>query len=82
MGTTLMLASRRGGGFSETDRSLPGKTSDDIEVVADELTPLQRHARELAEIALGLLVTVRSASGAASQDATNEPGHAVTRSTA
>jgi hypothetical protein len=24
MGTTLMLGSRRGGGFSETDRSLPG----------------------------------------------------------
>jgi hypothetical protein len=47
-------------------------------VVADDLTPLQRYARELAEIALGL-VAVRSASGAASQRATNEPGHAVTR---
>jgi hypothetical protein len=49
-----------------------------IEVVADDLPPLQRHARELAEIALGL-VAVRSACGAASQRATNEPGHAVTR---
>jgi hypothetical protein len=29
-----MLGSRRGGGFSETDRSLPGETSDDIEVLA------------------------------------------------
>ena len=43
-----------------------------------DLTPLQRHTRELAEIALGL-VAVRSASGAASQRATNELGHAVTR---
>jgi len=33
---------------------------------------------ELAEIALGLMA-VRSASGAASERATNEPGHAVTR---
>ncbi len=55
-----------------------GETGDDIEVVADDLTPLQRHARELAEIALGL-VAVRSASGAASERATNELGHAVTR---
>ena len=47
-------------------------------MVADDLTPLQRYARELAEIALGL-VAVRSASGAASQRATNELGHAVTR---
>jgi hypothetical protein len=69
MGTTLMLASRRDGGFSKTDRSLPGKTSDDIEVVADEPNTLQRHARELVEIALGL-VALRSASGAASQHAT------------
>jgi hypothetical protein len=44
-----MLGSRRRGGFSETDRSLPGETSDDIEVVADDLTPLQRHTRKLAE---------------------------------
>jgi hypothetical protein len=48
-----------------------GETSDDIEVVADDLIPLQRHARALAEIALGL-VAVRSASGAASEHATNE----------
>jgi hypothetical protein len=47
-----------------------GETSDDIEVVADDRTPLQRHVRELAGIALGL-VAVRSASGAASQRATN-----------
>jgi hypothetical protein len=47
-------------------------------VVADHLPPLQRYARELAEIALGL-VAVRSASGAASQRATNERGHPVTR---
>jgi hypothetical protein len=44
MGTTLMLGSRSGGGFSETARALPGETSDDIEVVADDLTPLRRHA--------------------------------------
>jgi hypothetical protein len=53
MGTTLMLGSR-GGGFSELLGRYLGETSDDIEVVADDLTPLQRHARELAEIALGL----------------------------
>jgi hypothetical protein len=47
-------------------------------VVADDLTPLQRHGRDLAEIALGL-VAVRSASGAASERATNELGHGVTR---
>jgi len=46
--------------------------------VADDLTPLQRYARELAEIALGL-VAVRPASGAASERAPSEPGHAVTR---
>jgi hypothetical protein len=33
MGTNLMLASRRGVGFSETDQSLPmGEATDDIEV--------------------------------------------------
>jgi hypothetical protein len=46
--------------------------------LADDLPARQRHARELAEIALGL-VAVRSASGAASERATNEQGHAVTR---
>lgn len=55
-----------------------GETSDDIEVAAGDLPPLQRYARELAEIALGQ-VAVRSASGAARKRATNEPGHAVTR---
>jgi hypothetical protein len=39
MGSTLMLGSRRGGGFSETARSLPGETSDDIEVLVDDLNP-------------------------------------------
>jgi hypothetical protein len=39
MGTTLMLASRRGGGFSKLPGRYLGETSDDIEVVADDLTP-------------------------------------------
>jgi hypothetical protein len=47
-------------------------------VAADDLTPLQQHARELAKIALEL-VGMRSASAAASERATNELGHAVTR---
>jgi hypothetical protein len=60
------MGGRRGDGFSGTGRSLPtGETSDDIEVVADELTLLQRYVREFAEIVLGLMA-VRSASRAAS----------------
>jgi len=32
-----MLGSRRGGGFSETDRSLPGWDQHDVEVAAEDL---------------------------------------------
>jgi hypothetical protein len=43
-----MLGSRSAGGFFETDRSLLGKPSEDIEVVAGALTP-----RQLPEIQAG-----------------------------